>query len=294
MMNDTLIRGLSHQPPLRFAFADTTALCRDGIIAHDADPAGGAVLSEVLTVAALTAVLLEGEERYSFRYGYRGAAGILLADVNARCDVRGLPSQPHLAEYAHDPDACFGKEDALISVVKSENGKVLNSGQISCGMASPAGDASMFFSMSDQIETEFAVEVQFRPDPSDPVAIAAGFMLQAMPGCNLEEFSQIREVLHTPEFRKTLLDREQPLEKKLRRLLTLPGLAATDAGNVSYQFAATPGFRCSCCRESMKRALLTLPPEERKQLFSEKPALTVSCQFCRKSYSFTADDFPES
>lgn len=294
MMNDTLIRGLSHQPPLRFAFADTTALCRDGIIAHDADPAGGTVLSEVLTVAALTAVLLEGDERYSFRYGYRGAAGVLLADVNARCDVRALPSNPHLAEYAHDPDTCFGKEDALISVVKSENGRVLNSGQIACGMASPTGDASMFFSMSDQIETEFAVETRFRPDPSDPVAAAAGFMLQAMPGCDLEEFSKIREILHAPDFRKTLLDQELPLEKKLRKLLALLGLAAENTANVTYQFAATPGFRCSCCRDSMKRALLTLSPEERKQLFSEKPSVTVSCQFCRKSYSFSADDFRES
>ena len=57
-----LVRGVFRSEALRFAFADTSNLCSQGIVIHDCDPASGEVLCDLLTASALTAVLLdEGE-----------------------------------------------------------------------------------------------------------------------------------------------------------------------------------------------------------------------------------------
>jgi len=144
----------------------------------------------------------------------------------------------------------------------------------------------MFFALSDQLETEFAVEFRFRPDPADPVAAAAGFMLQAMPGCDLEKFSLMRQKLHEPGFRELLIDRVLPLETKLKKLLAR--LAAEPA---AYELGHAPEFFCGCSADSMKRALLTLGKAELRKLFAEQSHPELVCRYCRKKHIFSASDF---
>lgn len=283
---DILIRGLWRDLDVRFVFADTATLVGRGIEVHDCDPAGATLFGEALTVGALLSVLLDGSDRYSLRFDYRGEAGTLLVDVDAGARVRGLIANSQPAGCGGDRDRIFGREDALLTFVKSDGGKVLNSGRAACGLASVAGDAGMFFALSDQLETEFAVEFRFRPDPADPVAAAAGFMLQAMPGCDLEKFAVMRQQLHEPGFRELLVDRALPLETKLKKLLAR--LAAEPAG---YELGHAPEFFCGCSADSMKRALLTLGKAELRKLFAEQPHPELVCRYCRKKHIFSASDF---
>ncbi len=283
---DILMRGLWRELEVRFAFADTAALVGRGVVIHDCDPAGAVVFGEALTVGALLSVMLDGNERYSLRFDYRGEAGTVLVDVNARAEVKGLIGNSHLNGCGGDRDRIYGREEAMLSFVKSDGGRVLNSGQTSCGLASVAGDAGMFFSLSDQLETEFAVELEFRPDPADPVAAAGGFMLQAMPDCDLERFAAMREKLHERAFRELLIDRMLPFEKKLKRMLAY--LAPEPA---VYELGLEPRYHCGCSADSMKRALLTLGEPELRKLFAEKPHPELCCRYCRRKHVFAASDF---
>lgn len=288
-MKDFLVRGAVKEPSIRFAFAETTALCRDGIIAHNCDPTGGAVLADALSATALLSVLLDGSEKYSVKLAYAGRAGTVLTDVNAACDVRGMIANPQLGDGDTSPDALFGTEDIPVSVLKFDKGAVLNSGTVKCGMAAPSDDIAMFFSISDQIETEIVTVCRFRPDPADPVVHAASFLLQAMPGCDLEAFGVIREKLHTASFQALLSGGELPMELQLKKLLAALDFADTPE-NIAYTQAGTPGFRCHCSKSSMKRALLTLGKEGLADLFAAQQSTTIRCNFCGKQYSFTAKD----
>lgn len=284
-MSDILIRGLFRQPAVRFALTQTTDLVAEGIRRHDCDPVAGAVFAEALTTTAMLSVLLDENEKYSLRLGYTGEVGTILTDVNSRGDVRGLIHNPHLAEFQGDLDRIFGTAEAPVSLLRTENGQMRNSGLVQCGLASPAADTAMFFSISDQIETEIVTAQEFRADPVRPVAAAGGFLLQAMPDCDLAAFDTMRQKMNTPEFRRRLLDSTPPFEHQVRDLLAQLG-----GSEPSYSAAGVPGFRCHCSRDSMARALLTLGDAELQKLFDENPHPSVRCQFCRQQYFFRRDD----
>ncbi len=282
-MKDFLVRGTVSGREWRFAAAETTALCRDGIIAHNCDPAGGAVLADALSSAALLSVLLDGTEKYSVKLSYSGTAGTVLADTDAAAGVRGMMTNPQPGD-GHTMDTLFGAGEIPVTVIKYDGGSVLNSGTVNCGMGTPSANIAMFFSVSDQIETEIATVCRFRPDPADPVVHAAAFMLQAMPGCDLEEFAAVREKLHTRQFREVLGDGSMPMELQIKKLLKE---LDSEGG---YTQSGMPGFRCGCSPESMKRALRTLGQSELSQLFAAKESVRMNCRFCGRKYEFTQKD----
>jgi len=156
-------------------------------------------------------------------------------------------------------------------------------------MASPARDLAMFFNMSDQVETEIGCTQIFAPDPAAPVRLAAGMMLQALPDCKLNAFVPVREKINTPEFHELLGESVMPFERKLRELAALVGL---DPGpeNFRCKTAGSPVYCCSCSRETMKRALMTLGKDGVEELLKERGEARIECRFCRKSYIFKPGD----
>lgn len=284
-----LVRGVFRNEALRFAFADTTDLCNQGILIHDCDPASGEVLCDLLTASALTAVLLDEGEKYSILVNYKGGiAGKWLADADSLCHVRALPGNTRLSG-AGDADAVFGTEPASIRVMKFKEGQVLNSGEVEVSMASPAQDLAMFFNLSDQVETEIACTRLFAPDPEKPVRFAAGVMLQALPDCDLEAFAKVREKFAAPEFQNALADMQMPFELKLRELASLAGLDSSPE-NFVYEGAGSPVYHCGCSVDTMKRALLTLGKDGVEELMKERGEARIQCRFCRKDYTFKPGD----
>jgi molecular chaperone Hsp33 len=294
---DFLIRGLLKKENFRFCFADTTCTVTNGIKIHDTDPIASKILAEALTSAALLSPLLEKTEKYSIRWDYpHGELQGIIADVNTSNDVRGIIKQPHLIGKAETEDDIYGKENGYIAITKSDNGKILNSGKTRAGLANPASDTAFFFSVSDQIETEISVAVSFTRDPSRPVKRCCGIMLQAMPDTDLRLFEAYRERLNTSDF-KDLLLKEMPIEKQLWTLLSFASgnqKKYTNSEDITYEFAPSPGFRCTCSRDKMKQALQTLGKKDLKNIIEqEEAAPKIVCQFCKKQYVFKKDELKD-
>ncbi|MFA7229651.1 MAG: Hsp33 family molecular chaperone HslO [Victivallaceae bacterium] len=290
---DFLLRGILKRENIRFIFAETTSTVRTGILIHDTDPVAGKVFSEALTAGVLISPLLENKEKYSIRWEYPGAISSILVDINALCDIRGIIKNPQIIDKINNPDDILGEKDGFISIIKSEEGKILNSGKTKAALGDPAADVAFFFSVSDQIETEISVEVSFNSDPVDPVKISAGFMLQAMPGCDYSALDEYRKNINSQAFRQALL-KEQPTEKKLWELLSVATGKAVNSlnkDNLMYEFGVSPGFRCNCSFEKMRTAMSVLDKQELEKLFQEKESPTITCQFCKTSYCFKKTDF---
>jgi molecular chaperone Hsp33 len=287
--SDYLLRGIILESNIRFAFTDATGTATFGIVAHDTDPLAAELFAGALLTGALVSPLLNDSERYSFRWEYSGKLKHIIVDVNADCDIRGLIAPPHLMNETASEQDIWGNEEGFVSVIKSKDGAILNSGKTRTAFNDPAADAGFFFSVSDQLETEFAIAIEFDSEPQFPVKIAAGFMLQAMPGCNLETFDAYRKKIVSDEF-AALLMAKLPSEKKLWQLITAI-TGNTDKNQISYTYGNSPGFRCNCSQEKMKRAMSVLDQDDLKSLFKENANPGIVCNFCRKQYRFTAGDF---
>lgn len=286
-MNETdfLIRGLLQKKNIRFSFADTTCTITQGVRIHDTDPVASKIFAEALTSAALLSPLLEGAEKYSIRWDYpHGTLQGIIADVNAADNVRGFIKQPYLMDKEQSEDDIFGKQDGFVAITKSQNGKILNSGKSRAGLANPAADVAFFFSVSDQIETEIVVSTSFNADPLKPIKRCCGLMLQAMPDCDLKLLETYRNRMNTDEFKELLLQ-EMPIEKQLWTLLKF--ISGEEKDNITYEFGTSPAYICSCSPAKMKQALTTLGKDELEKIFKESDTSPkITCQFCRKQYSF--------
>ncbi|MFA6101067.1 MAG: Hsp33 family molecular chaperone HslO [Victivallaceae bacterium] len=292
--SDYLIRGILRNINARFVFAETTGTVARGIAIHDTDPVAAEIFAGALTVGALVSALLNKGEKYSLRWDYPGKISSIIVDSNADCDIRGIIKEPHLMDKISSEQEIYGEKDGFISIIKSEAGKILNSGKTRTAFGDAVADAGFFFSVSDQIETEFSTAIEFNPDPLDPVKRAGGFMIQAMPDCNLTEFEKYRKNICQPEFASRILER-MPSEKKLWALAALAAGESeidSDKNLLSYDYGSSPGFRCNCSFEKMKMAMSVLDRNELIALFKENANPAIMCNFCRKEYRFTRKDFP--
>ena len=279
---DYLLRGTMDELNVRFMLVDISNAVERGIKIHDTDPAASFVFAQALTTAALTAPLLEGSEKYTLRWEYGGAIGVLIAETTAEADIRGIPSNTRLSRAA-DIAELYG-ESGTISMMRSDGPKILNSGQAPAGLLDVPNDMAFFLSTSDQVETEIKVMVGFNPDPENPVAISAGFMVQALPGCDLRVFDELRSAMASENFKTALASKSAAEETKLRKLVKcLTG----DAEAADFHFGSHPEYKCTCSREKMLAALKTLPKQELDEMLADNDTPKIKCNFCNTEYTFS-------
>lgn len=289
---DYLIRGIIKPLQLRFSMAETIATVTEGVTIHDTDPVSSLIFGQALTTAILISPLLEGQERYTLRWEYQGLLKQIVIDIDAEARVRGIISAPHLMTEANLETEIYGDDDGRLAIIRSDSGKIISSGLARAGLLNVIDDTAYFFSTSDQLETEIECEIQLNSNPERPIRQAAGIMLQAMPDCNLERFAEIRQLLHHDEIRH-LLTGTMPSEKKLWKVLEkLTGMKfPADNANLIYSFSARPGYQCTCTKEKLRQALLTIGEEELKHIFEHNEKPGIKCEFCGSVYCFDINDF---
>jgi len=290
--SDYLIRGVVNPLAMRFTLTETTATVTEAVRLHDTDPVSTIIFGQALTTAILTSPLLDGEERYTFRWEYYGKLRRVIADVSSTAKIRGLIGEPHLMTEAANENEIYGDEDGQLSIIRADHGKILHSGITRAGLLDVVDDAAFFFSTSDQIETEFECEIRLNPNPERPVERAVGIMLQALPGCDLKRFEGIRRELHGDRIRRLLTD-IMPSEKKLWKVLEeLTGNAyPKNNADLVYGFPVHPGYQCNCSQERLREAMLALGEGQLRKLFETSPNPGIKCEFCNRVYCFTREDF---
>jgi len=282
---DYLVRGVLDTHDVRFIFTETTETVTEGILLHNCDPAASHLFARALTVAALTVPLLENSEKYSIRWQYDGKAGTIITEATAKAHIRGLCGSPSLINCS-SMEEIYG-DRGVISLMKSDNGTILNSGQSQAGLLDITGDISFFFSTSDQIETEIKAVISFNSDPDTPVEISSGFMIQALPDCDLRKFDLLRSRMLDGDFESILSSKTLSEEAKIRKLINY----ITEGGNkFEFHFANTPVYRCTCSEEKMKEALKVLKKEEIEEIFAKNAKPSITCHFCNKTYAFTKQE----
>jgi len=292
---DFLIRGIIKKLNIRFALINSTATVNKGILLHSCDPVGGAVFGKGLTIAGLMSPLLGVKEKYSIKWEYSGEIGTILVDVDCNCKIRGIPKVDNFMDKIKSQNELYG-DKGRISVMKFENGKILNSGLSDAAIMEISDDMSYHMSTSDQIETDFFTAFKFTSNPQQPVDAFGGVMIQEMPECNLIEFDDFRKKLHSQKTMDILLNHSFPPELKLEKLINaLLGNSEfkklCQNNLISYQFSQKPSYSCNCSYDKLKKAVLTLNKNEIKNILQQEGEIKTSCNFCRKPYIFKSENF---
>ncbi|WDE96159.1 Hsp33 family molecular chaperone HslO [Lentisphaera profundi] len=287
-MNDFLYRGIVEGLNARFSAVHATKAVETGIIKHNCDPVSGLLLCRALGTGLLISPLLQDDHRFTISWQYDGPIGKMVVDVGANSDVRGLITNTNLATATASVAQAYG-ENGQISVVRSSSKILISSSTTEAQLLELSDDLGFFFSTSEQVETELTVATNFRPDPENPVSLCQGFLLQALPGCDLEKLDRARQRMKSAAFRD-LLDTAPELDNHVEKLIQL--LFDEDESNQEYSIHScpTPVFQCNCSKEKTFGALRTLNLEELIESRDKKEEIAVSCHFCSTRYSFDHND----
>jgi molecular chaperone Hsp33 len=292
---DFLFRGLFKNLNIRFAYTETTKTVSDGILIHSCNPIKATFLGQALTIASLLNPLLSKGEKYSVKWEYTGAIKNIIADVTEMNAIRGIMSGDCSNNTLDEISNLFG-ESGYITMMKFKDSQILNSGKSDAGLLDICGDVSFFMSTSDQLESEFITEVKFNPNPNNPVNIATGFMIQEMPGADLDKLNSFRQLLHTDDFKSIILSDNISIEHKLHKIITFLDNSTmsypeiSNKYNISFELSNPPVYKCSCNQNKMINAVKTLQKDEILDILKKESSIKISCQFCKKKYEFNEND----
>lgn len=287
-MDDLLIKGHFKGLDIAFTYAVTTKAVNETVLRHNCDPAAAHLLGRAVTGALLAAAVLPEGQRLNACWKYKGILRTIVVDAGQDGTVRGFISPSQLSLEDDDLNKLYGDIGDL-QVVTSQAGKILNSGAAPVALHDVAGDLACYFCISDQIETGISAMIGFHADPENPVRLCQGWMIQALPGTDLEHFERVRHRMDGFYFRE-LLSRGSSTDGYFETIAN--SLIDGDPGFAGLHMEACPAprFVCPCNRGKMEAVVRTLPIPERMELVQKKESVAIHCQFCNRRYELSIDE----
>ena len=287
-MADTVFKGRFEGLEIAFVYAVTTELVNQIVVMHDCDPAAAHLLGRSVTAGAMAAALLPEDQRVNVSWRYPGALKAIVVDAGQNGTVRGMISPPQLGAMAEDNAALFGDVGEL-QVVTTAEGNIINSGTTPVALHDPVNDFAYHYSISDQIETELSALIGFQRSVEEPVVVSHGWMIQALPACDLEQFDRIRRRMEGPAFRR-LFQQPDAADDGFGRVVDF--LVGKEPGYMGLEVAraAPPHFACTCSREKMAAVVRSIPVPERMNMVKRNEDVHIKCQFCASKYRLTIAD----
>jgi len=284
-MRDEIVRAITADGLVKASAISGRALVEHARTVHSLPPMATAALGRVLLGASMMGDMLkeqDGSVTLQFRGG--GPLGAVLAVSDCGGNVRGYVQNPavDLVEKERgklDVGAAVGAAGTL-TVIKDIGLKEPYIGSIGLFSGEIADDLAMYFVESEQIPTACALGVLLDLDQS--VAAAGGYLIQLLPGAGEDTIGKIEAAVRALGPVSRALEGGLDGEGLLRAALPGFGLEILEKHPVEY--------RCTCTREKVERALVSMGKEELSAMLEEDGGAELSCQFCGKTYRFFQTD----
>ncbi len=277
-MKDYLVRATGLGGNVRLFAARTTDLVEELRRRHDIFPTAAAAMGRTATAAAMMGAMLKGEEKVTIQVKGNGPIGQIVADANAKGEVRGYVNNPHV----HLPSNAAGKldvagavgTDGFIYVIKDLGLREPYRGSIPIVSGELAEDFTYYFAKSEQTPSAVSLGVLVEADNS--VKNAGGFILQLLPGLSEEDIEGLERKLANIPSVTAMLERGLTPEDMLKELVdTLSSVERMDLK-----------FQCFCSRERVENTLVSLGKDELNALIEGDGQAEVVCHFCNEKYAF--------
>ena len=267
---------------VRVMLCETTATVQKCADIHETTPVCTAALGRLMTGTLMLGIMMKGEEEsVTVQIKGDGPMGTLVAvadhgQVRACADHTRVDYPPR-ADGKLDVGGAVGHSGRM-SVIKDLGMKKNYIGQCELVSGEIAMDFANYFTVSEQQPSLVALGVLVN---DSTVLKAGGLLIQPLPGCPDEIIDQLE--LRSPMFAD--ISREMtfgPIEQLCEDWFR--GLKPRILERTPLE------YRCTCSRNRMERALISLGRKDLQSLIDEDRGAELVCHFCRSRYSFTTEE----
>ncbi|WP_062350118.1 Hsp33 family molecular chaperone HslO [Bacillus kwashiorkori] len=285
-MNDYLVKALGYNGQVRAYAVRSTETVKEAQRRHDTWATASAALGRSLTAGVMMGSMLKGEDRLTIKVEGNGPLGLILVDANAKGEVRGYVSNPHVHFDLNDAGKLDVKRavgtKGTLTVVKDLGLKEQFSGQVPLVSGELGEDFTYYFASSEQVPSSVGVGVLVNPDHS--VLAAGGFILQLLPGTSDELISEIESNLNSI----------RPISALIKDGLTPEEILTEILGEQVKILEKMPvSFQCICSKERFASALISLGETELQEMINEDEQAEVQCHFCNEKYHYNKEELLE-
>lgn len=286
-MSDYLVKALAYDGQVRAYAARTTDTVSEAQRRHQTWPTASAALGRAITAGVMMGAMLKGDDKLTIKIDGGGPIGTILVDSNAKGEVRGYVTNPHvhfdLNEHGKlDVAKAVGK-NGMLTVVKDLGLRDFFTGQVPIISGELGEDFTYYFASSEQVPSSVGVGVLVNPD--NTILAAGGFIIQLMPGTEEKTIEQIEQRLQTIPPVSKMVESGLTPEEILEELL--------GKGNVKVLETLPVSFVCRCSRERIADAIISLGPQEIQDIMEKEGYAEASCHFCNETYHFTKEELEQ-
>ena len=284
-MRDEIVRAITADGLVKAAAITGRDLVERARNIHTLLPVATAALGRTLMAASLMgdAMKIDGSS-LTLQIKGGGPLGTILAVSDEAGNVRGYVQNPHVELMEKAPGKLdVGRavgETGSLTVIKDLGMKEPYIGSVQLLGGEIAEDLAAYFVESEQIPTACALGVLVDRDQS--VKAAGGYIIQLLPGAGEDVIGKVEGGVMAAGAVTALLDQNDDPEALLRTVLSDFELEILETCPVEY--------RCYCSRERVERALISLGRDELESILREQGGCELTCQFCDKVHTFTAEE----
>lgn len=286
-MNDYIVRATAANAQIR-AFACTTReTVEQARASHNLSPVITAGLGRLLSAGVMMGSMLKGEEDIlTLQVKGDGPVGGLTVTADSKGNVKGYANVPDVILPANsigklDVGGAVGK--GYLSVIKDMGLKEPYVGQTELQTGEIAEDLTYYFAVSEQVPSCVGLGVLM--EKNNTVRQAGGFIVQLMPFAEEEVIGRLEDNLKKVASVTSMLDEGKTPQQMLETVLA--GLDPEMNDTLPCR------FHCSCDKERVQKALISIGKTELADLIDEGKEIEVNCHFCNKNYIFSVEELKE-
>ncbi|WP_188207344.1 Hsp33 family molecular chaperone HslO [Alkalibacillus aidingensis] len=283
-MSDYLVKATAFGGQVRAYAIQSTELVNEACERQDTWPTTSAALGRTLTITTMMGAMLKGDDKLTVKVEGDGPIGAIVADGNAKGDVRGYVKNPHVdfesnSQGKLDVRRAVGT-NGTISIVKDLGLKNNFTGQVPIVSGEISEDFTYYFVTSEQVPSAVGAGVLVDTDYS--ILAAGGFIIQMMPGATEKTISTVEERISKVPAISTLIQEGKTPEDILAMFFE----------GVEWHILSTTDvrFKCQCSKERTEEVIASLGDEEIDEMIREDGGAEATCHFCNQVYHLTVDD----
>lgn len=284
MSKDRIIRCITSDGAIMACAADTTDLVYKGSKIHLTSPAATAALGRLMTAASMMgAQLKQDDASITLRIkGDNSETGAVIAVSDSKGNVRGYVQNPDCpTEYYQNGKINVSKavgKTGILNVMRDYGTGEPYVGQTALVSGEIAEDITSYYAVSEQIPTVCALGVLLDKEDHQ-VLLSGGLLIQLLPGADDSTIDRLEKNVEVLEPMTTMLAKGMSLEEICSTALNGFDIEVLDETPIKYA--------CSCSREKVIKAFITLSDDEIRALADEKGYAEALCHFCKKKHKFS-------